>query len=101
MIHTVAMDAHTDLDSLRRLLERMNESGQDPQVSGIDRSGGTFLAALSGYDPDEIVIVRGNPWDVEIEWGEGCNECGSQRGAVRPGEQIQFPAFTIRERTEF
>ncbi|WP_158707744.1 hypothetical protein [Janibacter massiliensis] len=84
-----------DYDALYGLLDRINESGENPQVAGVDNAGRTFLAMLSGPYAEAASAVLGDPWSSEIGWGGECDECGGDSHAIWNAERLDYPVIVL------
>ena len=64
-------------ESLRDLLDHLNDTGEDYRAVGIDSRGAAFLVTLSGPYADRMVVLYGDPWDGEVAYRdtEACEEC--------------------------
>ena len=70
-----------DAEALRDHLDALNEAGTDDRAAGMDARGEPFLIALDGCYAETEVVLYGNPWNNEVDWGTGpsCVECMAQR----------------------
>ena len=86
-----------DREALFELLAGINDAGGEPQAVGVDSVGRTFLASLAGPYAESVVAIMGDPWEPEIDWGSGCDECGGCRGASWNAERLTYPVTVLEE----
>lgn len=69
-----------DAEALREHLDALNDAGTDHRAVGMDSRNEPFLIALGGCYAETEVVLYGNPWDNEVDWGTGpsCVECMAQ-----------------------
>lgn len=81
--------------ALRDLLDRINVSGLNDKVAGVDHLGNPFLACLTGPYAEGIGVLVGNPWDREVDYGGSiaCQECGAEDLATV--ERLVFPLTVL------
>lgn len=91
--------AIADAEALRDHLNDLNSTGTDFRAVGMDARGAAFLIALSGCYADTEVVLYGDPWDGEVEYGTGrrCDECNAQE--LHPMESLRFPVLVILRAT--
>jgi hypothetical protein len=82
-------------EALRDHLHSLNESGTDHRAVGMDARGEPFLIALSGCYAETEVVLYGDPWDNEVDYGTGpsCVECMAQRPHTM--DSVRFPVRVI------
>ncbi|MBB3040992.1 hypothetical protein [Nocardioides soli] len=87
-------------EAMRDYLDALNDAGIDCRAVGMDSRGEPFLISLSGCYADSEVVLYGNPWDNEVDWGTGpsCVECMAQR--PHGIDSVRFPAFIVQAPTE-
>lgn len=90
--------ALADADALRDHLDALNESGTDYKAVGMDVGGNAFLVCLAGPYAESVVVMFGNPWDGEVDYGTGthCDECAAQE--VAGVERLRFPVHVLVQR---
>jgi hypothetical protein len=84
-----------DADALREHLNALNDSGTDDRAVGMDSRGEPFLIALDGCYAESEVVLYGNPWDAEVDWGTGpsCVECMAQH--PHRIDSLRFPVSVL------
>lgn len=85
----------TDAEALRSVLDRLNDDGVDPTVSGIDDNGQAFLVSLEGPYADREEVLFGTPWSGERDWVTGvrCEDCGAHHTFVT--DDLAYPVTIL------
>ena len=93
-VHAIPLPL-ANADQLRNLLDYLNESGDDHRAVGMDSRGQPFLIALSGCYADTEVVIYGDPWDPEVDYGVGrrCDECNGSN--FHGMDSLRFPVTVL------